>query len=209
VTENAPRRKTIVYIDGFNLYFALKEKNWRGFMWLDVVALGRRLSGPDRDLVRVNYFTARIKRPVDKKARQEAYLDALGTLADLDIYEGDYKDNSVVCHSCGRSWPDDKEKQTDVNIAVQMLIDAHTPNKVDDLILVTADSDQCPAIKAVRSLGKRVVIILPPGRAGYLEVKTAADSHFELTAKKLKKCLLPNQVTRQDGFVIQKPAAYT
>src|ERR1700722_18362103 len=175
------RRKTIVYIDGFNLYFALKEKNWRGFMWLDVVALARQLTGPDRDLVRVNYFTARIKRPPDKQARQTLYLDALATLPCLDIHQGDYKQNDVFCTRCGHDWPDDKEKQTDVNIAVRMLMDAHQPNKVDDLILITADSDQVPAIKAVRSIGKRVVVILPPGRAGYLEVQQAADSHLELT----------------------------
>jgi uncharacterized LabA/DUF88 family protein len=210
VTDNKKyRRKVIVYIDGFNLYFALEEKKWYGFMWLDPVALAKNLAGPDRELVRVNYFTARIKQPADKKAQQTSYLDALATLPDLDIHEGDYKENSVMCHGCGRNWRDDKEKQTDVNIAVRMLLDAHTPDKVDDLILITADSDQCPTIKAVQSLGKRVVIILPPGRDQYLEVKIAADSHLELTAKKLKKCLLPTQVVRQDGFVIQKPAAYT
>jgi uncharacterized LabA/DUF88 family protein len=203
------RRKVIVYIDGFNLYFALKEKNWRGFMWLDVVALAKNLTGPDRDLVLTNYFTARIQQPVDKKARQTAYLDALGTLSGLQIHEGDYKDHTVLCNTCGRSWRDDKEKQTDVNIAVQMLLDAHTPDKVDDLILITADSDQVPAIKAVRGLGKRVVVMLPPRRASYLEVKLAADSSLELTAKKFKNSLLPDQVTRKDGFVIHKPARYT
>jgi uncharacterized LabA/DUF88 family protein len=178
-------------------------------MWLDVVALAKKLTGPDRDLVRTNYFTARIQQPADKKARQTAYLDALATLADLDIHEGDYKDHMVVCNSCGRSWRDDKEKQTDVNIAVRMLLDAHAPDRVDDLILITADSDQVPAIKAVRALGKRVVVMLPPGRDGYLEVKLAADSSLELTAKKFKNSLLTDQVTRKDGFVIDRPVEYS
>ena len=105
MTDNiAYRRKVIVYIDGFNLYFALKEKNWQGFMWLDLVALAKSLAGPDRDLVRANYFTARINQPPDKKARQTSYLDALATLPDLDIHEGDYKEHSVICNGCGRNW---------------------------------------------------------------------------------------------------------
>lgn len=209
MTDNkAPKRKAIVYIDGYNLYFAIKEKGWQGLLWLDIVALARKLVGEDQELVRVKYFTSRIKRPEDKRLRQNLYLDALSTLPDLDIYYGDYLQNTVTCHDCGRNWPDDKEKQTDVNIAIQMLNDAHTSNKVDDLLLITADSDQCPAMNMIRGLGKRVVIVLPPGRNDYFEVQKSADGRLTLKGKKLRAALLPPTIKRTDGFIINRPPEY-
>jgi uncharacterized LabA/DUF88 family protein len=206
--NKAPRRKAIVYIDGYNLYFAIKEKGWQGLLWLDIVTLARNLLGENQDLVRVKYFTARIKRPEDKRLRQNLYLDALSTLSDLDIYYGDYQQNTMTCLNCANNWLDDREKQTDVNIAIQMLNDAHTSDKVDDLLLITADSDQCPAMNMIRSMGKRVVIVLPPGRNTYLEIQKSADGRLTLKGKKLRDALLPSTLTRIDGFIINRPPEY-
>jgi uncharacterized LabA/DUF88 family protein len=209
VIENTPvKRKAIVYIDGFNLYFALKEKNWQSLMWLDLVKLSRRVIGPNRELVRVKYFTARIRNDPPKQQRQTAFLDALATLEPLDIYEGFYQHNRIMCHGCGREWPDSKEKQTDVSIATHMLVDSYTPDLIDDIVLVTADSDQCPAMKAVRALGKQVLLVLPPGRAGYLEVQKEADRKLELTKRMFRESLLPEDVPTKSGFVIKRPEKY-
>ncbi len=202
------KRKAIVYIDGFNLYFALKAKNWHSLMWLDLVKLGQRLLRADQELVRVKYFTARIRNDPPKQKRQTAFLDALATLDGLEIYEGAYQDNRVLCYDCGREWPDSKEKQTDVSIATHMLIDSYTPDLIDDIILVTADSDQCPAMRAVRALGKHVLIVLPPGRIDYLEVQKAADSRLELTKKMFRESLLPEEVPTKSGFVVKRPDKY-
>lgn len=209
MTENkAEKRKAIVYIDGFNLYFALKEKNWISFMWLDLVKLSHRLLRSDQELVRVKYFTARITNDAQKQQRQNAFLDALATLDGIEIHEGAYQHNRVTCHGCGREWPDSKEKQTDVNIATHMLVDSHAPNRVDDIILVTADSDQVPAIRAVRALGKHVLVVLPPGRISYLEIQRGADSRLELTKRMFRESLLPENVPTKSGFVIKRPEKY-
>ena len=209
MNENkAVKRKAIVYIDGFNLYFALKEKNWHSLMWLDLVKLSRRLLRTDQELTRVKYFTARIRNDPPKERRQKAFLDALATLDGLEIYEGAYQHNRVTCFECGREWPDSKEKQTDVSIATHMLVDSHTPGLMDDIILVTADSDQCPAMKAVRKLGKHVLIVLPPGRIDYLEVQKEADSRLELTKRMFRESLLPEEVQANGGFVIKRPDKY-
>ena len=203
------KRKAIVYIDGFNLYFAISERGWRDLLWLDLVELARRLINPvKQELVAVKYFTSPIKGPADKRLRQTTYLDALETTKPtLEIFKGEYVENWVDCLRCAHRWHDDKEKQTDVNIAVQMLLDAHVPGKVDDIILITADSDQCPAMNAVRSLGKWVLIVLPPGRAHYVQVQQSADNRLELTRNKLKKCLFP-AIVPASGFNIQCPAEY-
>lgn len=209
MTESkAAKRKAIVYIDGFNLYFSLKEKNWQSLMWLDLVKLSRTLLRPDQELVCVKYFTARIKNDLQKQQRQNAFLDALATLDCLEIHEGTYQNHEVLCYDCGRKWHDDKEKQTDVGIATEMLIDSYKKDFVDDLILITADSDQCPAIRAVRSLGKFVLIVLPPGREHYLEVQSVANAKVVLTKRKFRESLLPAEVTARNGFVIKRPEKY-
>ena len=211
MTENTSvKRKAIVYIDGFNLYFAINDKGWRDLLWLDLVDLAKRLIDPARqELVSVKYFTSPILGPEDKRLRQVAYLDALETTKPmLEIFKGHYLEGHNECDECGKRWRDDKEKQTDVNIAVQMVLDAHIPGKVDDMILITVDSDQCPAVLAVRTLGKRVLCVIPPGRAYLLQLQQASDSRFELTRNKLKKCLFPETVEAANGTKIHRPVEY-
>ena len=53
-------KRVITYIDGFNLYFGLKEKGWRKYYWLDVQLLSHTLLRNYQDLVRTKYFTARL-----------------------------------------------------------------------------------------------------------------------------------------------------
>ena len=73
---------TIVYIDGFNLYYGAVKGTAN--KWLDLEVLCRRLL-PKDNLVKIRYFTALVAiRPSDPQqpARQQAYLRALATLAD-------------------------------------------------------------------------------------------------------------------------------
>ncbi|HEV7772154.1 MAG TPA: hypothetical protein VGO48_02560, partial [Conexibacter sp.] len=53
------QHRTIVYIDGFNLYYGcLKDSPYR---WLDPCALARNALWDDMDIVGVKYFTARVR----------------------------------------------------------------------------------------------------------------------------------------------------
>jgi hypothetical protein len=54
-------KRVLAYVDGFNLYFGLKEAGFRRFYWLDVIALARNLLKPDQHLIATHYFTARIR----------------------------------------------------------------------------------------------------------------------------------------------------
>lgn len=89
------RRQTIVYVDGFNLYYgALKRSDCK---WLDLPSFCRRLL-PRNDIVSVKYFTARIAaRPNDPDGptRQHAYLRALATCPEVQIYLGHFLSSAV------------------------------------------------------------------------------------------------------------------
>lgn len=76
--------RTNIYIDGFNLYYAIKHTHYK---WLNLSALCHRLL-PGHTIQRIYYFTAIVKAlPHDPSApvRQEIYIRALKTLRDVEV----------------------------------------------------------------------------------------------------------------------------
>lgn len=57
------------YIDGFDLYFGIREKG-RRYLWLDLEGLVQSLLKPHQQLVAVRYFTARVRN--DPPAEQRS-----------------------------------------------------------------------------------------------------------------------------------------
>ncbi len=91
-------KRVIAYVDGFNLYFGMREKRWRRYYWLNVQVLARKLLKADQQLVFVKYFTSLVSgtpRDPHKRKRQGSYLDALGTLRDFRILRGHYLHKQV------------------------------------------------------------------------------------------------------------------
>jgi hypothetical protein len=117
--------------------------------------------------------------------RQSDFLDALGTLPDVRIIEGKFKAKTVHCNGCDDKWTTHEEKQTDVNIAVEMIRDA-VSDAFDTALLLSGDSDLQPPVIAVQELAldKRVVVVCPPGRFSD-ELVTAASAFMTLGRKKL------------------------
>ncbi len=79
-----------VYVDGFNLYYgALKG---RPNKWLDLKQLTLRLLPHGRAVEKIKYFTARVSGAGDPDAprRQQAYLNALATLPEVEIHFGNF-----------------------------------------------------------------------------------------------------------------------
>jgi uncharacterized LabA/DUF88 family protein len=215
-TESPPER-VIGYVDGFNLYFGLKEKGWRRYFWLDVRSLIRNLLKPAQHLVGVKYFTARISgaRATDspqaakireaKRQRQSDFLDALATAAEVQIFEGHYLDETVHCFGCKRPWIKPEEKMTDVQIATQMLADAFE-DRFDTALLVSGDSDLVPPIRTIGRLfpKKRVVVAFPPRRkSGHL--KRAAAAYFTIGEGIFRRSQFPERITLPNGHVLSRP----
>jgi uncharacterized LabA/DUF88 family protein len=200
--------RVIAYIDGFNLYFGLKDKGWKRFYWLDVEKLIGQLLKPGQNLVKVKYFTARVTEPPDKRSRQAAFLGALGTRSAVEIYYGQYQMQLRTCRKCGNTYKTYSEKMTDVNLAVQMTADAFE-DKFDTALLVCADADLTPPIAKIRTMapGKKIIAVFPPGRYSYNLVKTA-HAHFILGRANVAKSLLSDQVQGPDGSVFTRPTEW-
>ncbi len=200
--------RVITYIDGFNLYFGLKSKGWRRFFWLDVHLLSQNLLQPNQTLAAVKYFTSRVAaspRDPGKNQRQSAYLDALETLPLTSCFYGHYLGKSIQCHKCGHIRQSYEEKMTDVNIAVEMLTDAHC-NAFDVALLISGDSDLTMPVERIRRLfpEKKVVVVFPPNRQSK-RLPAAASAHFTLGRGVVSNSQLPDPVVKPDGFSIQKP----
>ena len=172
---SGPKPCAIVYIDGFNLYYgALKGTPYR---WLDLMAFARNLL-PKNDVQRVKYFTARVKaRPADPTTavHQQAYLRALATLPDLEVFLGHYLSHTVSLPLAdpaggvrlvnGRvqfaQVVKEEEKGSDVHLATQLVHDAHR-GAFDVALVVSNDSDLVPPIALVtQTLGLRVGVANP------------------------------------------------
>ena len=88
--------KTIVYVDGFNLYYgALKGTPYK---WLDINKLCQLLL-PKHTIHRIKYFTARVVgRPgdPDQPTRQQIFLRALETLPNVEIILGHFLSSETL-----------------------------------------------------------------------------------------------------------------
>ena len=197
--------RVIVYIDGFNLYFGLKEKDWRRYYWLNLQKLSQSLLQKNQELVTTKYFTSRVKKPPDKNRRQTIFLEALETLKNFHIFYGHYLVNSIECKKCGNIFPKPNEKMTDVNIAVEMLTDAFQ-NSYDKAIVISADSDLSGPIRKIKEIfpDKKIVVAFPPARYSFVLEKITHAS-FTIGRKKFAESIFPEDVEKNDGFVLHKP----
>ena len=201
--------RVMVYVDGFNLYFGLRSKQWRKYYWLDLVALATALLKPNQTLSGVHYFTSRIRangRNVSDMQRQTAYLEALDTLPGVQLHFGHYLEKPKQCRQCGAQWMDYEEKMTDVNIAMQLLADAYD-DRFDTALLISADSDLTTPVSVARAKfpGKNIIVALPPNRRSH-QLTQAASGSFIINETAYRRSQLPAQVQRADGFVLQRPA---
>lgn len=201
-------QKINVYVDGFNLYFGLKDKGWKRYYWLNLVALSSKLLKPNQTLNLVKYFTSRISLPPEKAKRQSDYIEALETLPEIKIYYGKYQKNDVKCTKCGHIMYKPSEKMTDVNIAVEMLADAFQ-NNFDVAILISADSDLTGPIKYIKQIfhEKQIIVAFPPSRFSY-ELQNIAHATFSIGRKKIADSVFPENVVKQDGYVLKRPAKW-
>jgi uncharacterized LabA/DUF88 family protein len=198
----------IVYIDGFNLYYGLRSKNWKRYYWLNVRRMAQLMLKPDQSLARVKYFTSIVSQPPDRHRRQATFLDALSTLSDLHIYYGHFLWEDYTCWNCGDTHRIFHEKMTDVNIATQMMRDAFE-DEFDTALLCSADSDLVAPVVAVTTLfpTKRIVVAFPPGRSSSALMRKATAC-TRIYRSVLAKSQFPDEVKKPDGYVLRRPAGW-
>jgi hypothetical protein len=165
-------------------------------LWLDLERLVERIRPRDQ-LAAVRFFTAMVRDDPPALARQRTYLDAPSAHSGglVQVVLGRYQSKNVSCRQCGSTWTSYEEKETDVNIAVSIVADAAA--RASDLaLIISADSDLCPAIRTARSLNPQrgMIAAFPPRRSSF-EIRSLIPGAFTVAAVDLRNSLLPDTVS--------------
>lgn len=172
--------RVALYVDGFNYYYGVtnhyragKEKrgySLSGLCWTDFRALAERhFLKQGEELTQIRYFTAPVTAAVEttnrpgEQNRYETWIKAVRTIAGLEVISGFYKPRH---EAPGQGAKSRDEKLTDVNLAVELLLDG-LAGVYERAIVLSGDADQMPSILAAAyrlPKPRRVLALLPPAQ---------------------------------------------
>lgn len=223
--------RTAIYVDGFNLYHSALEHRpeWK---WLDLKRLAQVVLDSDFDVVRVVYCTSRVSATPDSPnapTKQDLYLKALGAhIPELVVQYGQFENQDLWARlkdpPSGLSPAPERahvmrrqEKGSDVGLAVTMVDDAWA-DRFDAAVVLSNDSDLCPALEAVARRGKRVDLmttvrvacrpgkeVAVSGRAPSKKLSRLVSHTWYLTPYHMRAAQLPD-VVRQEDRSFRRPA---
>jgi uncharacterized LabA/DUF88 family protein len=189
-------------------------------MWVDPVALVRKLLLPSQRLVGVELFTSRIPgaRPGEEphsalrretaRHAQDTYLDALSSVDRLKLHYGYFLDKQRHCLSCGARWMQPEEKKTDVLIACQLLVSA-IDAACDQILLISGDSDLSPPLHVIRNRipAMKLVVAFPPGRRS-IDLQRVAHAYLQIGVANIRRSQLPDVVVTPGGARLERPSEW-
>ena len=202
--------RTIVYVDGFNLYYgALKDTPYK---WLDLPLLFKNVLQPHHEIQLVRYFTAKVSDSRGDPAqsqRQDKYLTALQEYRtnDIEIHLGHFLTHEIRLplvrpkgkQKMARVWKTE-EKGSDVNLAVHLLNDAWT-DECDCAVVVTNDSDIAEAMRLIKEQHKiRIGLVTPGKRKQSKQLKYHADFIQRIRVGALRESQLPNPIPQTNIY---------
>ena len=155
--------RVCVFIDGSNLYFALKRNN--KMTRVDYYQFSLALAGDRRKLVRTFYYNAVFDAThfSDKAKSQQSFFDSLDRTPYLELRLG-----RIIQNREGHRM----EKGVDVRMAADMVYYA-ARDFYDTAIVVTEDQDFSPAMGLVKDLGKHVELAIFPDAQSREMIRTA------------------------------------
>ena len=213
--------KTIVYIDGLNLYYRANLKardKLKGTkcLWLDLKLLSsnwlQNESYKQCNITEIKYFTSlvrekplvvysqqsRKKQCSDLRDRlaQKRYLAALAAhIAELEIILGTHVEKTAYSYAkeTGKKVEVFKieEKETDVNLACSLLNDAYM-DCYDCAAVISSDTDIAPALDLLKKHHPhKKVIILDPNLSGKYQIPKRLEDNCDHSAR-IRKSILEN-----------------
>ncbi len=198
-------KKTIVYVDAFNLYYGAVRGT--PYKWLDLSKMCDCLL-PHNDIIQIKYFTALIKgRESDPQQpqRQKIFLRALQTIPNLEIIYGHFLSHSVrlpLVKPSGKSQYayviKTEEKGSDVNLATHLLNDAYQ-DQYEVAVVVSNDSDLLAPIKIVKADLGKTVGILNPHRYPSKVLLQVVDFYKPIRSGVLSNCQFPDILHDEKG----------
>lgn len=220
-SDKPPKIRVYGFIDGFNLYHAIEKfdhgvdaadkARYRKYKWLCLTSLLKRFTSPaTEEVVGVELFTTYPGWDTAKLRRHQTFVSAQIYMG-VHVTFGEFKAKTIECRAaCKQEFRTNEEKQTDINIATAMVDYA---DRYDKLILLTADSDQVPAVRLLKKLyPQKIVAVLPPIGRGAKELSKVCHQTFKMTEDHLRECQLPNPLpiikNGRQTAILFKPATW-
>lgn len=196
--------KVIFFIDGFNLYHALANKRFYRYKWINLLSLAEKFVKKTDKIEGIYYFTALATWSADKVRRHKLFIKAQEINGTKIIY-GEFKKRDKICRICKKTYQTFEEKQTDVNMAIQLFRLA-IQEKYDKALIISGDSDLIPSIEAVKTTfpNKQIGVIIPIGRSAEM-LKQTCDFYMKMKEKHLKASMLPDVIDLGSGKKIERP----
>ena len=185
--------KLAVYIDGLNLYYGTLKKT--PYKWLNVESLVKNILPSHCSIVGIKYFTARISPVtgnINAPLRQSLYLRALKTLKNVEIEEGHFLTHVARVPAIPKDCTCEnlemikkkkmniirvlkrEEKETDVNLASHLLVDAFE-NKYKGAVIVSNDSDLFTPMQMIKTKYNKKLFLIHPYKRKSAKLCQIAD----------------------------------
>lgn len=213
-SQEVPLIRAALYIDGFNLYHPIRIMGAGNahLKWSSLWQLGENLTRPrSQTLVKTVFCTAvpTMRQNADKRGRHIRFNDAQRACG-VTVIEGHYVPEPIEEDGIPTGRTKWTEKQTDINVALELIIDGL--NDVYDVaLLLSADTDQVATARvfseSVRPLGKTLVGVAPPNRAAPIGYSAYQVASVELKQYDIERCVMPEWV-EGNGIRVQRPAEY-
>jgi len=200
-TSTARKPRLLILVDGTNFQASMREA---GLDYpIDFPRLAHQLAkcvDGGAILVKLRFYAAASANPEVRK-REAVLFDVLRQSSATELVEGWHERKQ--CNRCHA--PYHREKETDVNLAVDLVDGAHR-DKYDVALVISADSDFIPAIERVRTVTKirdgvpaqkRVAWGHFPHQAHVKRIERASGETLLLTDKLLRTCKRHN-LNRRD-----------
>tara|TARA_R110002051_G_scaffold11166_1_gene40978 strand:+ start:678 stop:1421 length:744 start_codon:yes stop_codon:yes gene_type:complete len=178
--------QTAFFVDGYNVFYGLLAGT--PYKWLDLSSLLEAIAhenDPRSQVAEIHYFTSPVQptlatRKQQSKQAQDTYIRALKTRG-IEVHWGRHRlDHRKAPRFISRDIPASRqdqvdiwnleEKETDVRLGITMYRLAakqswgEAPeNRIQQIVLVSGDTDMTPALEAIRAdfPHLRIGIILP------------------------------------------------
>lgn len=184
--------RSAFYIDGFNLYHAIDDLGEPHLKWCNLLQLARSLvPQASEEVVKVCFCTAYYPGDPQKKWRHQQYVNAL-EIVGVTCVVGHFVREQQNCRTCGAVWQKPTEKETDINIALHLMIDAYK-NVFDKVYLLSSDSDQAATARLYKQqfASKQFVTVALPGRPFSVHIEKYAGGRIALNRDHVARNLLP------------------
>jgi uncharacterized LabA/DUF88 family protein len=206
------------YVDGFNFYHALKDLIKLGgdtenyLKWLSIRGVCEQILFDNEKLNEIFFFTsAPTHKKQDIQDRHQKFLQATAG-SGVKVIKGQFKKRHMVqCDNCSHSWPRYDEKETDVNLAVKVIVDAYE-NRFDKCLVVSNDTDMKSVAEVItrkfRNLEYVCVSPIDVEKRPFSIINPLDLKHRTITKEHILQNLMPEFVPDANGGFVKRPIQY-